>query len=151
MKKATALGFVSGVLAGLVAITPAAGHVGPSGAIILGIIATIVCYLALRMKDKLGYDDTLDVFGIHGVAGMIGAICLTFFIRESMREFSMSVQLWYQIKGVLVSIIYSAVLTLAITFLIDKLFGFRLSKTEEKAGMDHTQHSESGYGLLDLN
>src|SRR5687767_8995584 len=81
--KATALGFVSGILAGLVAITPAAGVVQPSGALAIGILATIICYVAIILKNKLGYDDTLDAFGIHGIGGIVGAIFLTFFIRES--------------------------------------------------------------------
>src|SRR5690606_24431569 len=81
--KATALGFASGILAGLVAITPAAGVVQPGGAIILGILATAFCYLAIQYKNKLGLDDTLDAFGVHGIGGIVGAIFLSFFIRDS--------------------------------------------------------------------
>ncbi len=85
--KATALGFASGILAGLVAVTPAAGVVQPYGAMILGIIASIVCYMAIQLKNKLGYDDSLDAFGIHGVGGIVGALLLTFFIRPGwMKE-----------------------------------------------------------------
>ena len=81
--KATALGFASGILAGLVAVTPAAGVVQPYGAMVLGIIASLICYMAIQAKNKLGYDDSLDAFGIHGIGGITGALLLTFFIRPS--------------------------------------------------------------------
>ncbi len=81
--KATALGFASGILAGLVAVTPAAGVVQPGGALILGALASLVCYFAILGKNKLGYDDSLDAFGLHGVGGIVGALALVFFIRPS--------------------------------------------------------------------
>ena len=84
--KATALGFVSGILAGLVAITPAAGVVQPYGALALGILASFICYYAILLKNKLGYDDSLDAFGVHGVGGVVGALLLTFFIRKSWMD-----------------------------------------------------------------
>src|SRR5690606_33932273 len=84
--KATALGFVSGILAGLVAVTPAAGVVQPLGATALGFFASILCYLAIILKHRLGYDDSLDAFGSHGVGGILGALLLTFFIRDSWTE-----------------------------------------------------------------
>ena len=150
-KKVTALGFVSGVLAGLVAITPAAGAVQPWGALVLGAVASILCYMAIEMKNKLGYDDSLDVFGIHGVAGLFGAIGLTFVLRPGTITCSMLHQLWTQIEGCLVSMGYSAAMTLILVVLVDKLFGFRMSADTERAGMDHSLHSEHGYGLLNLN
>ncbi len=150
-KKATTLGLVSGILAGLVAITPAAGHVQPYGAIILGFVSSGFCYGAILMKNKLGYDDTLDVFGIHGMAGIVGALGLTFLIRESMQENATMLQLWYQVKGVAVSIGASAILTLLLLLVIDKTIGMRLSDDEEGSGMDHSLHGEHGYGLLNLN
>ncbi len=150
-KKVTALGFVSGVLAGLVAITPAAGAVQPWGALILGTVASWVCYLAIEMKNKLGYDDTLDVFGIHGMAGLFGAIGLTFVLRPGTIDCTVLHQLWVQVEGCLTSIGYSAVVTLILVVVVDKLVGFRLSAESEKAGMDHSLHSERGYGLLNLN
>ena len=150
-KKVTTLGFVSGVLAGLVAITPAAGDVLPWGALILGFVASALCYLAIEMKNKLGYDDTLDVFGIHGVAALWGAIGLTFFLRTGAGHENMWHQLWVQIEGCLVSLAYSGIMTLLLLILVDKLFGFRLSEAEEKAGMDHSLHSERGFGMLNLN
>jgi len=150
-KKVTTLGFVSGVLAGLVAITPAAGAVQPWGALILGAVASVLCYFAIELKNKLGYDDTLDVFGIHGIAALWGAIGLTFVLRPGTIDVSVMHQLWVQIEGCLVSLAYSAIMTLILLVIVDKLFGFRLSEDEEKAGLDHSLHSERGYGMLNLN
>ncbi len=151
LKKATSLGLVSGILAGLVAITPAAGDVLPYGAIVLGMLGSIFCYGAVLIKAKLGYDDTLDVFGIHGVGGIVGAIGLTFFLRPSPDRPSIGTQLWHQVEGVLVSIGYSAVVTLILIILIEKTLGFRMPPAEENAGMDHVLHGEEGYGLLNPN
>ena len=150
-KKVTTLGFVSGILAGLVAITPAAGAVQPWGALVLGGVAAVLCYLAIEMKNKLGYDDTLDVFGIHGIAALWGAIGLTFVLRPGTIDVSVMHQLWVQVEGCLVSLIYSGVMTLVLLIFVEKLFGFRLSESEEKAGMDHSLHRERGYGMLNLN
>lgn len=150
-KKATSLGLVSGILAGLVAITPAAGDVLPWGAIVLGMIASVVCYGMILLKNRLGYDDSLDVFGIHGVAGIVGAICLTFLLRPDPSRKSVWEQFLVQAEGVGVSIAYSAIMTLLLLVLVHKTLGLRMSDTEERAGMDHSLHGEHGYGLLDLN
>lgn len=158
--KGTALGFISGVLAGLVSITPAAGVVQPAGAIILGILASIVCYLAIMVKNKFGYDDSLDAFGIHGVGGVVGALALTFFIRKSwMAEaaranggaWTMLQQLGVQATAVSVAIAYAAVLTLVLLWFVDKTIGMRASKEEEMAGLDSSFHGEHGYGILNPN
>lgn len=153
--KAPALGFVSGILAGLVAVTPAAGVVQPLGAMALGGIASIVCYFAIMMKDKLGYDDTLDAFGLHGVGGIVGAIFLVFFIREQWwvgnPEATLGHQLWIQIFAVLVAIVYAGVMTFIITWVLDKTMGFRASAEEEMAGLDRSFHGERGYGMLNPN
>jgi Amt family ammonium transporter len=155
--KATSLGLASGILAGLVAITPAADVVTPFGAIVLGVVAALVCYLAIQLKTKLGYDDSLDVFGIHGCAGIFGAIGLTFGIRASWvaanadASWSVPGQLMVQLSAVGATIVYASVLTLIIVFLVDKTVGFRLDESSEMAGMDHSLHSEHGYGLLNLN
>ena len=158
--KATALGFASGILAGLVAITPAAGVVQPVGAIALGAIAALFCYLAIMFKNKLGYDDSLDAFGIHGIGGIVGAICLTFFIRETwMQEtvasaggnWSVFQQLGVQAIAVLIAIAYAAVVTFIILFLIDKTIGIRRSDKDEMDGLDHSQHDEHGYDKLNAN
>ena len=149
-KKATSLGLVSGILAGLVAITPAAGDVHPLGALILGAAASVICYGAIQMKGKLGYDDTLDVFGIHGVAGIAGALGLTFFMRHAP-DHGLLTQLWYQAEGVVVSLVYAGVMTLIIAFVVDKTIGLRMSDDEQRVGMDHEFHGEHAYGLLNLN
>jgi len=145
-RKSTALGLVSGILAGLVAITPAAGDVRPVGAIALGLIASLCCYLAIQVKNRLGYDDTLDVFGIHGVAGIIGALGLSFFLRSAPAH-GVATQLWYQTKGVLVSITVSVVVTLVLLVLVQKTIGLRMDAGDEMAGMDQSLHGERGYDL----
>lgn len=158
--KATALGFVSGVLAGLVAVTPAAGVVQPSGAIALGILAAMVCYGAIILKDKLGYDDSLDAFGIHGVGGIVGALLLSFFIRDSwMTEaananggvWSAWQQLGIQAAAVGIAIAYAVVGTLIIIFIVEKTVGLKAKTSEELDGLDHAYHGERGYGMLNPN
>ncbi len=154
--KATALGFVSGVLAGLVAITPAAGVVTAGGALAIGALATIFCYLAVVLKNKLGYDDTLDAFGIHGIGGIVGAIFLTFFIRDSWMADAASIsagwgtfdQLWVQTQAVLIAIAYSAIGTLAILFVVNKFVPMRSSAEAEMKGLDNYYHGERGYGMI---
>ncbi|MDA0989216.1 MAG: ammonium transporter [Verrucomicrobia bacterium] len=149
--KATSLGLASGILAGLVAITPAAGDVQPYGAMILGVVASIACYGAIALKNKLGYDDTLDVLGIHGTAGVIGAVGLAFLLRPSPDRLPLTEQLMYQLEGVGVSIIYAAVATFLIVLVVDKLIGFRLSPDHERAGMDYSLHGEHGYGIVNVD
>jgi ammonium transporter, Amt family len=157
--KATALGFASGILAGLVAITPAAGVVQPGGALILGALATIFCYLAIQWKSKLGFDDTLDAFGIHGIGGIVGAIFLTFFIRDSWMaeainlksDWSVMKQLGVQASAVAIAIAYSAVVTLLILFVLNKFTRMRSTPEAEMKGLDHTYHGERGYGMINPN
>ena len=158
--KATTLGIVSGILAGLVVITPAAGVVKPGGAIVLGMSASLVCYLGLFLKEKMGYDDSLDAFGIHGVAGIFGALALVFFIRESWMQdaaagfggsWSVVQQLLVQFKAVAATILYSVVVSGILIVVVEKAVGFRLPENEEKSGMDHALHGEHGYGLINLN
>ena len=149
-KKVTALGFVSGVLAGLVAITPAAGafsYLGPH-AWSYFIHPMLSSY---RDENKLGYDDSLDVFGIHGMAGIWGAIGLVFFLRPGTTDNTVLGQLWVQVEGCLVSLIYSGIVTFILLIIVEKLFGFRMRPEEEMAGIDHSEHSERGYGMLNLN
>ncbi len=153
-KKASALGFASGILAGLVVITPAAAVVQPVGAFCLGAISSIACYFALRMKAKLGYDDTLDCFGIHGVGSGLGVILLSFFIRDSWmaaaskaygQTWTMWDQLLIQLKGIAVTILLAAVATFIICVIVEKTVGFRLGREEEMIGLDQTLHGERGY------
>ncbi|MDH3393312.1 MAG: ammonium transporter [Desulfobulbaceae bacterium] len=156
-KKATSLGFVSGVLAGLVVITPAAGVVQPGGALILGAASSIVCYYALQMKMKLGYDDSLDCFGIHGVGSGLGVILLAFFIRDSWMQDAAAAagtawtafdQLKVQLLGMGVTIALSAVATIIICLLVEKTVGFRIDEQSEITGLDYSLHGERGYGLI---
>ena len=163
LKKATSLGMASGIIAGLVAITPAAGAVTTIGALLLGAFASLGAYLAIMIKNKLGYDDTLDVFGIHGVAGIIGAIGLMFVLRpdtvaglkasylEQELTWTFMTQFKHQLVGVALAIGVSAVMTAIIVVLIDKTIGLKLSDRDQQAGMDHALHGEHGYGLLNLN
>jgi len=158
--KATALGFVSGVLAGLVAVTPAAGVVQVSGAIALGIIASSVCYIAIIVKNKLGYDDSLDAFGIHGVGGIVGALLLVFFIRDSWMvaaaeahggPWGVMQQLGVQVVAVGIAIAYAAIGTLIIIFIVEKTVGLKSKTQDELDGLDHAYHGERGYGMLNPN
>jgi Amt family ammonium transporter len=155
--KATALGFASGILAGLVAVTPAAGVVQPYGALIIGAIAAILCYIAIVLKNRIGYDDSLDAFGIHGIGGVVGAILLTFFIRQSWMDeaaiaaggtWTVMQQLGVQVVAVLVAIAYAVVMTLIILVVIQKVIGFRMKNADEMQGMDFSIHSEHGYGMV---
>ena len=155
--KATALGFASGILAGLVAVTPAAGVVQPYGALILGILASTVCYMAIQAKNRLGYDDSLDAFGIHGVGGITGALFLAFFIRPSwMAEaaaanggsWSVWNQLGVQAIAVGIAIAFSAVMTFIIIFFLNKFIRFKSTEDDEMAGLDRSYHGERGYGML---
>jgi Amt family ammonium transporter len=155
-RKVTSLGFVSGILAGLVAITPAAGVVLPSGAIILGALSSIACYLALNVKMKIGYDDSLDCFGIHGVGSGLGVLLLSFFVRDSWmaaaRHSAAGWAYWnqflVQLKGFGATVALAAVGTLVICFLTEKTVGFRIDQQGELDGMDMFLHSENGYGLI---
>jgi Amt family ammonium transporter len=149
--KATSLGLVSGILAGLVAITPAAGDVLPWGAIVLGAVAALGSYMAIQLKARLGYDDALDVFGVHGVSGMIGAVGLAFLLRPEAGRPSFLTQLGYQVGTSALSVVYAAVGTLVLVVLVDKVVGFRMNKETEAAGMDHSEHGEHGYGLIHPN
>ncbi|MGA7826829.1 MAG: ammonium transporter [Geobacteraceae bacterium] len=147
--KPSALGFASGVVAGLVAITPAAGFVTPGWALVIGVGAGIICYLAVLMKAKLKYDDSLDAFGIHGVGGAFGAIATGAFATVGATGLisGNTAQFVSQIIAVSASAVYAFVVTCIIAFIIDKTIGLRVDKEDEIIGLDQTQHSESGYNL----
>ena len=158
--KATSLGIASGILAGLVVITPAAGVVQPIGAMALGCLASAICYAGLSIKNKLGYDDSLDVFGIHGVAGIVGAVLLTFFIRPSWMAaaaqkiggtWSTWQQLGVQLSAVGITILFSIASTIVLVVLVEKTVGLRIDERGEMAGLDHSLHGEAGYGLINPN
>lgn len=150
--KPSALGIASGVVAGLVAITPAAGTVGPMGALIIGLISGIVCFFcATSLKRKLGYDDSLDAFGVHGVGGIIGALLTGIFAAPALGGFgevdNIALQLWIQLKGVIVTVIYTGVVTYIILKVLDIVMGLRVTPDEEAEGLDIAQHNERGYNL----
>ncbi|MCG9876598.1 MAG: ammonium transporter [Leptospiraceae bacterium] len=147
-KKATALGAASGIVAGLVVITPAAGTTEPMGAIIMGLIVSPICYGAILMKNKLGYDDSLDAFGIHGVGGALGAILTGVFAVELAEGItSRGAQVWVQTVSVLATGAYSFGVSYIIAFVIEKTIGLRISEEKEIAGLDSEIHGESGYSI----
>ena len=151
--KPTAVGIATGAVAGLVAITPASGSAGPIGALIIGLAAGIVCYFcATSMKKALGYDDSLDVFGVHGIGGIVGALLTGVCAAEAMGGSgmeldSMGAQVFAQLKGVVVTIIWSGVVSV-IAFKIADLVtgGARVGEDEEDQGLDLNSHGEAGYG-----
>jgi Amt family ammonium transporter len=151
--KASMLGAVSGVVTGLVAITPAAGFAGPVGAIVLGALASVACYFFVStVKHKLNYDDSLDVFGIHGVAGIIGAIGTAVVNDPSMGGIgyggqAMGAQIMVQIQGVLVTIIWCGVVSAVLYYAINAVMGLRVKEEEEREGLDLTSHGERAYNM----
>lgn len=155
--KPTLLGAMTGAIAGLVAITPAAGFVSPSSAIEIGVAASIVCYFSITfLKHKLKYDDSLDVFGIHGAGGITGAILTGFYAEKALNADGVdglllgnTAQVYYQIIGVLAVVAFAAVLTYVILKGIEYVIGLRVPETDELMGLDLSQHEESAYTLLD--
>ncbi|MFH1027065.1 MAG: ammonium transporter [Pseudomonadota bacterium] len=147
--KPSALGFGSGVVAGLVVITPAAGFVQPGAALIMGVAAGLVCYGGILIKAKLKYDDSLDAFGVHGIGGTFGAIMTGVFATVGATGLlaGNAKQLMIQLIAVVAAGAYAVVVTLIITFVLDKTIGLRVEKEDEIMGLDQTQHSESGYNM----
>lgn len=146
-KKATALGAASGIVAGLVVITPASGFVGPKEAIIMGLLVSPLCYLAILMKGLLKYDDTLDAFGIHGAGGAFGAILTGVFALELAEGMTRGTQIYVQFISVIATAAYSFVLSFIIAFLVEKTIGLRVEETKEINGLDEEIHGERGYSL----
>ncbi|UCD09778.1 MAG: ammonium transporter [Dehalococcoidales bacterium] len=153
-RRPSLLGTVTGAVAGLVAITPAAGFVAPMAAIPIGILVSVISYYAVMlMKEKLGFDDSLDVFAVHGVGGIWGALATGIFASESIGGVSGLIegnigQLGTQVISILVVGAFSFVLTLIIGKLIDKTIGLRVTEEEETLGLDIAQHGERAYGGL---
>ena len=149
--KATALGMITGAVAGLVAITPACGFVSASGALLIGLGASILAYIAVTVvKPALRYDDSLDVFGVHGVAGIWGALATGFLATESIGGFAASgAQFWSQVKAVGVTIVYCGVVSLVLYKLVDVVVGLKVSDHEERVGLDLTEHAEHAYTLVE--
>jgi Amt family ammonium transporter len=158
--KASMLGAASGAVAGLVAVTPACGFVGPMGAIIIGLIAGLVCLWGVSgLKRMLGADDSLDVFGVHGVGGIVGALLTGVFAAPSLggtgifdyvanaasSEYSIGGQVWVQFQAVATTIIWSAVVSYIAYKLVDMIIGLRVSEEDEREGLDISSHGESAY------
>jgi Amt family ammonium transporter len=152
--KASVLGAASGAVAGLVAITPAAGFVGPMPAIVIGLVAGVVCYFAVSVKFRLGYDDSLDVVGVHGAGGAWGALATGLFASTAINSagadglfFGNPMQLGVQAVSVVVTIAYSFIVTLLLLKIVDATMGLRVGEEEEVMGLDLSQHGERAYSL----
>lgn len=152
--KPTTLGAVSGAVAGLVAITPASGFVGPIAAIAIGLVAGVLCYLAVGLKFKLGYDDSLDVVGVHGVGGIVGALLTGVFASTVINEAGANgllhgdpTLLVKQLIAIGVTIAYSFIASFIMLKIIDAVMGLRVSEEDEVTGLDLSQHSETAYAL----
>jgi len=152
--KPSALGIASGAVAGLVAITPASGFVGPMGSIAIGVAAGVCCYLAaVRLKKAIGYDDSLDAFGVHAVGGAVGAILTGVFVAGSLGGagladgVSMGAQVGKQFVGVFATIIYDFIISIILLKIIDAVIGLRVTEEEETEGLDIVLHDERGYNL----
>ena len=149
--KPTVLGMTSGAVAGLVAITPAAGFVDPMGALIIGIVAGATCFWAsIYLKNHLGYDDSLDAFGVHAMGGIIGALLTGVFAVKAIGGTAGALeghlaQLWIQAKGVGITVVYDAVMSYILLKGIDYAIGLRVTEDEEREGLDITQHGEQVY------
>jgi ammonium transporter, Amt family len=157
--KPSMLGAASGAVAGLVAITPACGFVGVSGGLMIGLIAGLVCLWGVNgLKRMLGADDSLDVFGVHGLGGILGAILTGIFAAPSLgglgfpdwvtmkpADYSIATQVWVQIKAVLVTVVWSAVVSFVAFKLVDMVVGLRVSEEEEREGLDINSHGETAY------
>ena len=158
--KASMLGAASGAVAGLVAITPAAGNVGLMGAIIVGFIAGFACLWGVSgLKKLLGADDSLDVFGVHGVGGIVGALLtgvfnnqalggpglVTDWVSAAVGSNGIAAQVWIQLKGVLLTIVWSGVVSLVAYKIVDLVIGLRVPEDEEREGLDITSHGETAY------
>jgi ammonium transporter, Amt family len=155
--KPSVLGIVTGMVAGLGTITPASGSVGPGGALIIGLLAGILCFLATHtIKQKFKIDDSLDVFPVHGVGGILGTFLAGIFTSSALGIFSgqgyaegvtMSSQVLVQITGIVATLIYTAVLTYVVLKIVDAITGFRVTVEEETTGLDIVLHDERGYDL----
>ena len=152
--KASALGFASGIIAGLATVTPASGFVGPMGAIAIGLVAGFACYGAVTLKGRLNYDDTLDAFGVHGVGGAVGTTLLGVFAAKAWNSGGADGLLaggvgffGKQVLAVVVSVAFSALGTLVLLKLVDRLVGLRVTGDEEREGLDINLHGEEGYAI----
>jgi ammonium transporter, Amt family len=151
-KRATTVGAASGAVAGLVAITPASGFVGPMPAILIGLAAGAICFFAVNLKYRFGYDDSLDVVGVHMVGGIIGALLTGVFCSLAINPAGANgsiAQVGKQAIAVLVTLVFSFVMTMVLLKISDKLVGLRVTEEDEAAGLDLSQHAEVGYVFTD--
>ena len=152
--KSTAIGFATGAVAGLATITPAAGTVGPGGAVIIGLLAGLVCFWFVGViKGTLKIDDSLDVFAVHGVGGIMGSLLLAVFASESLGgvgyadDANMALQFWIQLKAVSIVAVYSAVVTLIVGYMVSMVLPMRVSEDAERDGLDISSHGERAWDL----
>jgi ammonium transporter, Amt family len=147
--KPTTLGFASGAVAGLVAITPAAGFVTPLPAMIIGFFAGMLCYFAILAKERFGYDDSLDVVGVHGVGGLWGALATGLFasVGGTGLFYGNPHQLWVQVIASVTAIVFSFIMTSIILLIVKKITGLRIDEESEEVGLDQSMHGEAGYYL----
>jgi Amt family ammonium transporter len=144
--KPSVLGIASGAVAGLVAITPASGFVGPTPAVVIGLSAGVICFVAATsLKHVLGYDDSLDAFGVHGIGGIVGALLTGIFVSKEISgvENSMLAQFLIQLEGVAVTIVYGFAASFIILKIIDMTIGLRVTEEQEREGLDISLHGES--------
>ncbi len=151
-KKPSVLGIVTGAVAGLVAITPASGSVGPMGALVIGFASGAICFWgATSLKHKLGYDDSLDAFGVHGIGGIVGCLLTGIFAAETLggmgMDKSIGLQLWSQLVSLIVTILWSGILSFIILKAVDRTIGLRVKYNDEREGLDLALHNERGYNL----
>lgn len=149
VKRPSALGFASGIVAGLGSITPAAGYVTPAWAIVIGIVAGVICFYGVRMKFKLNYDDSLDVVGVHGVGGAWGPLATGLFASVGAQGLvaGNAAQVWIQFVGILAVGVYGYVMTYVLALILDKVMGLRVAEEEETMGLDKELHGEVGYSM----
>jgi Amt family ammonium transporter len=155
--KPTTLGMITGAVAGLVAITPAAGFVTPLGSIVIGLGAGLICWLSVTyMKTRLGYDDSLDAFGVHGIGGIWGALATGLFATTAVNSaganglfYGNPAQLWVQTKAVVVTLGYSFIVSLVLFKVVDAVLKLRVDEHSERVGLDLTQHKEAAYTIVD--
>ena len=152
--KPSVLGIVTGMVAGLGTITPASGFVGPMGGLIIGLLAGVVCYVSTQyIKRVLKIDDSLDVFPVHGIGGILGTLLTAIFYAESMgglstdNSYSIGSQLGVQTAGVVATIVWCGIISFMILKIVDKIVGLRVDEDEETEGLDIVLHNERGYNI----
>ena len=150
--KPSVLGIATGAIAGLAAITPAAGFVGPFGALVIGLVAGALCYWGANgLKRRFGYDDSLDVFGVHGIGGAVGTLLTAILASDTWGGVGVDVEVTFllglQAFGILVTLVYSGIVTFLLVKVVDAMIGIRVTAEEEGVGLDLSLHDERGFSL----